>query len=469
MKTKLSFGVKAGYGMGMVGECLAMNTFYIYFLLFLTDAVGINPGIAGTVAMFATFWGSFTDLFAGIRTDSSTNPKGRRRPFIVKAAVPLGIVTYLMYTDWTVVPDSAKPVYFLIAAMIFWLSLSFTDIPYLSLGSEITDDYEERTSIRSIANVLNYAGMILASSGTLTIVAKLSESGSISDTSAWSKLGMIFGVITLLAYWIVAGATKGKETQYIPPAREGGQKQDGFFKVCMQVIKIKAYRNILIYTIAAYGGVLLFTSMYIYYLTNNAQLTDAQSATVMLVYCFMVMGVSAILGRIKVEKKNVVIVLTLIAGIGMCIGRFLPIGVTGVYVIFFIFSLAISAYFVQVYSMVYDICDIDEFKSGGGRDGVIVSLFYFIGKFVGGIAMAAVGWILEFSKYDATQLVQSEETLSGIATGTLLLPGIFMIIGALVMIKYPVNAKNFGALRAAIEAKNEGREYSTDEFEELIK
>ena len=83
--------------------------------------------------------------------------------------------------------------------------------------------------------------------------------------------------------------------------------------------------------------------------------------------------------------------------------------------------------------------------------------------------MAAVGWILEFSKYDATQLVQSEETLSGIATGTLLLPGIFMIIGALVMIKYPVNAKNFGALRAAIEAKNEGREYSTDEFEELIK
>ena len=469
MNNKLSFGVKTGYGMGMIGECLAMNTFYIYFLFFLTDAVGINAGIAGTVAMIATFWGAFTDLIAGTRTDNSTNPKGRRRPFMFKAAIPLGIITYLMYTDWSIVPDGAKPVYFTIAAMIFWLALSFTDIPYISFGSEITDDYEERTSIRGISNILNYAGMILASSGTLTIVAMLSKDGGVGDTSAWSKLGLIFGLITLAAYWIVVGTSKGREKPYEPPKTETRDKQTGFFKSCLEVIKIKPYRNILIYSICAYGGVLLFTSMYIYYLSYNVGMTEAQTATVMLVYCFMVMAVSAVFGRIKVEKKNVVVGATLIGGIVLCIGNFIEPGIMGVYIIYFAFALAISAYFVQIYSMVYDVCDIDEFKSGGGREGVIISLFYFIGKFVGGVAMAAVGWILQLSKYDPTLLEQRPETLSGISMGTLLLPGILMIIGALVMMKYPVNSKNFNALRAAIDARGEGREYSTEDFKELLK
>lgn len=469
MNQKLSFGTKVGYGMGMVGECLAMNTFYIYFLFFLTDAVGINAGVAGTVAMIATFWGSFTDLIAGTRTDSSTNPKGRRRPFMFKAAIPLGIVTYLMYTDWSAISDGAKPVYFTIAAMIFWLALSFTDIPYISFGSEITDDYEERTSIRGISNILNYAGMILASSGTLTIVAMLSKDGGVGDTAAWSKLGLIFGIITLAAYWIVVGTSKGREKPYVPPKSDENVKQPGFFRTCLEVIKIRPYRHILIYAICAYGGVLLFTSMYIYYLSYNVGMTEAQSATVMLVYCFMVMAVSAVFGKIRMEKRTVVVGATLIGGIGLCIFKFIDIGTVGVYIMFFVFALAISAYFVQIYSMVYDVCDIDEFKYGGGRDGVIVSLFYFIGKFVGGIAMAAVGWILEFSKYDATLLEQTPETLSGIATGALLLPGILMIIGALVMLKYPVNSKNFNALRAAIDARSEGKEYSTEEFDELLK
>lgn len=465
---KLSFGVKLGYGMGMLGECLAMNTFYIYFIFFLTDAVGIGPGTAGTISMIAVFWGAFTDLFAGVKTDGSTNPKGRRRPFIYKAAVPLGVVTFLMYTDWSFVSDGAKAVYFLIASMIFWLALSFTDIPYLSLGSEITDDYEERTSIRSFANVLNYAGMILASSGTLTLVALLSKDGGVADTGAWSKVGLIFGVLTLLAYWISAAVTKGKEPVYVPPVKEDNAAKISYFRTCLDVLKLKPYKYVMLYTIFAYGGVILFTSMYIYYLYYNMYFTEAQSATVMLIYSIMVMVVSAVLGVVKIEKRTVVVALTLLLGVGMCIAKFTGLGVAGLYLIFFLFALGISAYFVQIYSMVYDICDIDEFVSGGGRDGVIVSLFYFVGKVIGGVAMAAVGWLLAFADYDATLLDQTLETQAGIATGALLLPGILMILGGLAMLKYPVNAKNFNALREAIDARAEGKEYSTEGFKELL-
>lgn len=470
MNKKLSFGTKAGYGFGMAGECLAMNTFFIYFLFFLTDGVGMAAGIAGTVALIATFWGAFTDLFAGNRSDASRNPNGRRRPFIFRFAIPLGVVTFLTYTDWAGIPMGAKPVYFLIVAAAFWLFLSMVDLPYQSLGAEITDDYMEKNQIRAYANVLNYAGMILASSGTITFVAIFSANGSIQG--AWSKVGLIFGLIILGCYWIVVAATKGKEPKN-PNAdkkNEVKEKAEGFFSMLKGALTIKPFRSILIYTIFGYGGILLFTSMYIYYLTYNMGMSEAGAATVMLVYSIMVIVISAVLGAIKVEKKTVVMVCSGVLGILMAILHFVGIGnMVVLYIMFFFFATGVSAYFVQIYSMVYDVCDIDEFKSGGSRAGGIVSMFYFVGKIMGGIAMAAVGWILQIAGYDAMALEQTAGALNGISFGALLLPGIMLLIGAAVIIKYPINARNYEALRTAIDKKNAGEEYTTEGFDELLK
>ena len=467
MNNKLPFGTKFGYGFGMVGECLAMNTFYIYFLFFLTDGVGMAAGIAGTVAMVATFWGAFTDLIAGSKSDNSTNPNGRIRPFIIKAAIPLGVLTFLMYTDWAAIPMDAKPVYFIIMAAGLWLALSFTDLPYQSLGSEITEDYMEKNQLRGYANILNYAGMILASSGTLTIVYALG-----GDAGAWSKVGIIFGIITIICFYIVTAVTKGKEpANPNKPVSDGGEKikGEGFFSMLKAGLALKPMRQILIYTVFGYGGMLLFTSMYIYYLTYNMGMSSAASATVMLVYSFMVMAVSAVLGALKIEKKTIVIFCTGLLGLALIVSHFVGLNIVTLYIMFFVFAMGISAYFVQIYSMVYDVCDIDEYKSGGSRAGGIISMFYFTGKFVGGIAMAAVGWILQFSNYDAMALEQTPEALNGISMGALLLPGILLIIGAIALIKYPINKTNSSALREAINAKASGESCSEEGFAELLK
>ena len=209
-QVKLAFKTKIGYSFGMLGESLAINTFLIYFMFFLTDAVGIDPGIAGTIVVIGAVWGAFTDLLAGVRSDASRNPKGKRRPFIFKSAVVLGIAIFLIYTDWGFIPMSVKPLYYVLILLIFYGGVSFADIPYQSLGSEITEDFGERVQIRSYANVINYAGMVLASSGSLTLVSFFVKNGS-TYSGAWSKVGLAFGIIAMLAYWLSALATKGKE------------------------------------------------------------------------------------------------------------------------------------------------------------------------------------------------------------------------------------------------------------------
>lgn len=467
---KLSNTVKIGYGFGTFGECLAMNTFYIYFIYFLTQAAGVSASAAGTIAALSVFWGAFTDLFAGVRSDASINPKGRRRPFMYKASIILGVVTFLIYTDFSGFSGSMKFVYFLIASMIFWLSLSFTDIPYLSLGSEISDDYEERNTIRAIANVLNYGGMILASSGTLMIVVTFSGEAGVGDPKGWSMVGLIFGVLTFIGYYIAAIATKGKEPAYVPQAASDRAPKTSFVKSCLEVLALKPYRYIMLYVVFGYGAVILFTSIYIYYVSYNMQFTEGQTATLMLVYSIMVMVISTVFAGIgtKIEKKTIVCVTTMVLGVGMIAARFTGLTPIALYGLFFLFALAISSYFVQIYSMVYDVCDVDEFVSGGGREGVIISLFYFLGKIISGLMMFAVGWILTLAKFDSAVWPAPQETLDGIATGSLLIPGIGFIIGALLMLKYPLNQKNFKEIRKAIDNRADGLEYSTDGFKELL-
>ena len=233
-------------------------------------------------------------------------------------------------------------------------------------------------------------------------------------------------------------------------------------------LTIKPFRSLLIYVAIGYGGMLLFTSMYIYYLSYNMGWSEAASATVMLVYSFMVMAVSALLGALKVEKKTILVICTLGLGVVSIIAHFTGLNTVMVYLYFLCFAFGISAYFVQAYSMLYDICDVDEFKSGGSRAGGIVSVFYFVGKFVGGIAMAAVGWILQFAGYDPMALEQTAGALNGISMGALLLPGICLLIGGLVMLKYPITAERQAALREAIDKKYAGEEYTTEGFEELL-
>lgn len=468
MNKVLSFKEKLGYGTGMVGECLAMNVFYLFFLIYLTDAVGINAGIAGMIGTLGTFIGAFTDLYVGPKSDRSKNVKGRRRPFIIKGAIFLGIATFLVYTDWSFIPDNLKPAYYVIMTIVFWFTLSFADIPYISLGSEITNDYAERIEIKGISNTLNYVGMILASSGTLMIVSMLSKDGGITDTVAWSKLGLIFGIIVAGAYLIAAAATKGRE-KYTPTESEKTETKENSLKAFIEVLSIKAYWPVLLYTILAYGGGMLHTSSYMYFLSYNAAMTESQQAVVTFVYALIVMLLSAIIGKIMLEKKYVAIVATLIAAVSFIVMHFLPATLFTVWIMVIFEPFLWAAYWVPVFAMVYDVCDIDEYKSGKAREGAVVSLFYFFVKIVGGISLFAVGWILNYCHYDAMAYEQTAEVLTGISAATWLIPGILMVLGAIVLFKYPVNKKNYASLIKAIKARNDGEDYSEEDFKEIIK
>ena len=119
--------------------------------------VGLRPALAAAVVWVARVVDAFTDPGMGRISDLTTWKAGRRRPYFLIGALPLGLFFALMWLDVSLDSQGAKFAYY--AAVYVGVSLSMTclSVPYLALIPEMATSYDERTSFntfRSAAAVL---------------------------------------------------------------------------------------------------------------------------------------------------------------------------------------------------------------------------------------------------------------------------------------------------------------------------
>ena len=168
-RMKLSLGTLLSYGVGAVGEGIGYNVFFSFFSFFLTTQAGIKPAMAGAISALAVLWDAITDPIIGNWSDKTRNPKGRKRPFIMSGAVLFGISIALLFVNIDL-PYNLKVVYYIAVNMLYWLALTTCVIPHISLGSELSEDFDERTRLRSFAVALMGIGTLIAVGTPLLLV-----------------------------------------------------------------------------------------------------------------------------------------------------------------------------------------------------------------------------------------------------------------------------------------------------------
>lgn len=448
-KMKLSTAV--GHGIGTLGESIGYNMFYSFFLFFLNTVIGISPAVAGIISMVAVLWDAITDPLVGYLSDNSKNKNGRRRPWILKWSFALGLTIFMMFTDIPFSQDT-KAIYFLIMNMLFWLFMTMTDIPYLALGAEISNTTNERTMIRTISSMFYFGGNIFASSITIALVAKL---GVESTAQGWSRTAAIMGVATIIFFLISYIATKGKEPENInlnkvPEKKPLPQTVKEIVKSYIEICKIGPFARILIfsYIVRTAGNIMTATLMYFY--TYNIQMSEETISSMYLISSILQVVFSLALGIIatKVGKKSTAIICNTVTGISLIvIGLCLTWNMTYIYLYTTAIALGMSGFFVVIYSMIYDVADLDEIENKERRDGAMQALFQLSIKFSTATGMFISGIMLTFYKFDETLQVQSSTTLQGIENLVIFTPAIGFIIGALIMLKYPLTPKKMDEIK----------------------
>lgn len=466
---KVPLKQKLTYSIGQLGDSFGFNVFYFYFLFFMTDVAGIPAATAGTIALVAVAWDAITDPIVGYLSDNLKSKYGRRRPFMIGAAGFYGIATYLLFTN----PDLSmglKSLYFGAIGILFWTVYTSYVIPYFALGGEMTDNYQERTSLRVWASVGIYGAVWVASAGPPMIVSLVMESGKTLE-QGWNTTGLFLGVAIILVIVVCWWGTKGAESAVISLEEKQQTAKQNFFKVYLSVFKLKPVPPFAVTILLLAGVTNLVSSGPVYLMSNNLGFSLQKQSlffTVMVVVTLCYLPIINFLSN-KLDKRSVYYLSCFISGIVCALFYLIGVNSFAIMIVWLIsFEFCMVTFWTIYYAMMYDINELDQYVNGHAREGAITAILAFSQKIGAAISMQIMGVLLQLSGYDGMATTQPDSALDMIMHLNTTIPGVVMVIAGFITFKYPITKPRFEALQRALAARKEGREYPTDEFKELL-
>lgn len=441
-----------GYGFASAADSTSYNFAFMFLLYFLTTAAGVNPAVAGTIMMVATLVDAVAAPLIGHLSDNCMSAFGRRRPFILAGGLALSVIVVLLFSS-APFSGTAKVIYYMVLAILLWLSYSFWYIPYTAFGAEIAVDYDSRTKLRVPASMFNGLGNLLGMSAPMLILAAFMGKG-MSLSGAWTSVAAIVGCVVLVTILLTWSMTKGRELR---PSDEElqKQKQQGLLSTYLKIIRLKPYKFLAlgcIFFMAAYT--LMMTDM-LYYVTCVMQASETVQSQATLVFIFAVIILTPIVSSvaIKIGKKQTVGICFAASALFMILFRF--IGIHSALMLDFylvIFAVCNSAYWALVIAIAYDLSEVYEVKYREQREGAIQSLNLFFVKLSAAIFSGIMGNVLAFSGYDASKAVQSEAAIAGISNLFTVVPAVLLLIAALIMLLFPLTKKKHEMLIQMIDS-----------------
>lgn len=166
-REKLYFSTKLAYGSGDMGPAITANILVFFLLYFFTNVAGLPAALAGSILAIGKIGDAINDPIAGILSDRTRTRWGRRIPWMLFGAIPFGILFFL---QWIVPTFSQDPevnkwclfAYYIVIATLFNLAYTVVNLPYTALTPELTQDYNERTSLNSFRFAFSIGGSILS-------------------------------------------------------------------------------------------------------------------------------------------------------------------------------------------------------------------------------------------------------------------------------------------------------------------
>lgn len=150
--TRLAFGV------GGAAEGVKNNGFEYFLLLYYSQVLGVSAGLVAAALMIALVVDAVSDPVVGYWSDNVRSRIGRRHPFMYGAIIP---VTLGYYFAWNPPAGlSGNELFPWLVAFTIVVRLSFTmfEVPSNALAAELTDEYDERTSLMSFRYFFAWVG-----------------------------------------------------------------------------------------------------------------------------------------------------------------------------------------------------------------------------------------------------------------------------------------------------------------------
>jgi len=217
------FGTKLFYGFGSVAFGVKDNGFSYLLLLFYNQVLGLPEKWVGLALFVALVSDAISDPIVGHVSDHLHTRWGRRHPFLYASAIPVAVSYYFLWNPPAGLSPEALFGYLVALAIVVRTFITFYEIPSSSLVAELTDRYDERTTILGYRFFFGWWGGLTMS--VLAFVVFLQPSASqpvgVLNRDGYGAYGLVSAIVMALAILASAAGTHS----YIPHLKQPPPKQ----------------------------------------------------------------------------------------------------------------------------------------------------------------------------------------------------------------------------------------------------
>ena len=441
-KRYLKWYNKIGYGSGDIAGNVVYSFLSSFVMIYLTNTVGQNAGIVGTLMAISKLFDGITDIFFGSLIDKTKGKLGKARPWMLYGFIGCAATLVAIFAIPTGIGEVGQYAWFFIAyTSLNAIFYTANNIAYSALTALVTKNGSERVEMGAYRFVFAFSTNLLIQTFTLKLV-----DGFGGGAIGWKTVAIIYAIIGIIVNTLSVFSVKELTEEELNENHvQSENERHGLLDVAKLLVSNKYYLMICTTYILQYIYIALI-NMGLYFMTYvlfNEDLYPAFSWAVNIPFI-----VSMVITPKLVVKMNGMYKINFIGYVIGSIGRVL------VMVAAYLNNVPMMLMFTAVAALgmgpwtsdsnaVIAACAEHTYLTTGKRvDGAMYSCTSLGVKVGGGLGTAIAGWLLAFSGFDETLMIQSETCVQMLYVMYLILPAIITIMITFIMSKMNVEKAN---------------------------
>lgn len=432
----LPFALKFGWGVGAIGAVTMMIVVNVMLLFFMVSVLGMSPALSGLVLGAVRLADMLVDPLMGVISDWSSSRWGRRRPWMLGGAVGSGIATVALFHVPSFETSSSTALYMAATLAAYYLAYSMFYVPYIAMPAEMTDDYDERTSIMSFRTAFSgVAGLI----GLGLAPFLIGVFGSTRE--GFGKMGWVMGACVAATMLIAVATTSG--------ARQSASGGHVSLVNSLGVLRNRNFSMLLLakffalFAIGCNAAVALLFQVHF-----TARGADGLAIVGTCQHLTTIASIGAWLWLAQRFEKRTLLMWSL-AGYAAASLSWLASSPVEMDVVFVFRGVVIGVFYAGVVlltlSMLPDVTTDEQRRSGLQVGGAMAGLFAGVEKTAWALAPVAAGFVLSLTGFAGGKspgVAQSAETVSGIAWAATVVPAVAFLLAIPFLFGYSVTRAN---------------------------
>jgi glycoside/pentoside/hexuronide:cation symporter, GPH family len=414
LSISIGYRTKLLYGFGTVAYGIKDNGFNFLLLIFYNQLLGLPAQLVGLAIMVALIIDGFIDPLIGHVSDRFHSRLGRRHLFMYASALPCAIFYYLLWNPPSGLGSGALFWYLLATAIVVRMCIALYEVPSAALLAELTEDYDQRTSLVAYRFFFGYVGAVLMGVIALSVYLRPTAQQAVGLLNRAGYHGYSIAAAALMFASIII-STAGTH-HYIPYLRAPPPKRAfDLSRDTREIYAALANRSFL--STIAFGffsamalGIVTILSVYFYTYFWGL---SADQISLLLLSALLSAGAALIVAPAitkRMDKKRGAITVSIIAlllapgpiVLRLC-GVFVDNSSPALLPILLIFTLVVGTMTVAsgalVTSMLADTVEENEIRTRQRTEGLYFAAAFFIQKCVSGLGIFAGGLILAWVKF----------------------------------------------------------------------